>query len=48
MDPRDGTAYDYMSRGILAASTPELAKAVLDLGLTYPDIERDHGDKFTG
>ena len=48
MDPRDGSDYDYMSRGILAASTPELAKAVLDLGLTYPDISRDHPDTFTG
>jgi len=48
MDPRDGSDYDYMSRGILAASTPELAKAVLDLGLTYRDISRDHPDTFTG
>jgi len=48
MDPRDGSDYDYMSRGILAASTPELAKAVLDLGLTYPDIPRDNPDTFTG
>jgi len=47
-DPRDGTDYDFMSRGILATSTPELGQAVLDLGLTYQDVDRDHADKFTG
>ena len=48
MDPRDGSAYDYMSRGILAAATPELAKQVIDLGLEYPQVPRDHEDKFSG
>ena len=48
MDPRDGSDYDYMSRGVLAASTPQLAKAVIDLGLAYPETKRDHEDKFSG
>lgn len=48
--PQDGSSssYDYMSRGILAAATPELAKQVLDLKLEYPEIGRDHQQQFTG
>jgi len=48
MDPRDGSDYDYMSRSVLAASTPQLAKKVIELGLAYPETKRDHEDKFIG
>ena len=49
LDPRDGSDYDYMSRGVLATATPELAQEVLALGLTYDkETPRDHDEKFSG
>ena len=45
MDPRTGADFDYMSRGILAASSPELAKQVLELNLKYHETTRDHPEK---
>ena len=45
LDPRTGADFDYMSRGILAASSPDLAKQVLDLNLKYHETTRDHPEK---
>ena len=45
LDPRTGADFDYMSRGILAASSPELAKQVLELNLKYHETTRDHPEK---
>ena len=40
IDPRDGSEFDYMSRGVLAASTPSLAKQIVDLKLSYQQTPR--------
>ena len=45
LDPRSGTDFDYMSRGILAASSAKLAQQVLDLNLRYHETTRDHVEK---
>ena len=42
LDPRTGADFDYMSRGVLACSSPELAQAVLNLDLKYHKAPRDH------
>merc|ERR1712150_122716 len=42
LDPRTGSDFDYMSRGVLATSSPQLAKQVLDLKLKYHKVQRDH------
>ena len=42
VDPRTGSDFDYMSRGVLAASSPQLAKQVLDLNLKHHKVQRDH------
>ena len=46
-DPKDGSEFDYMSRGVLAASTPSLAKQIVDLKISYHDPPRDHADAGT-
>ena len=45
LDPRTGADFDYMSRGILAASSLELARQVLELNLKYHETTRDHPEK---
>ena len=42
LDPRTGSDFDYMSRGVLVASSSELAQQVLDLKLRYQETARDH------
>ena len=42
LDPRTGADFDYMSRGVLACSSPELAQAVLNVDLKYHKAPRDH------
>ena len=42
LDPRTGADFDYMSRGVLACSSPELAQEVLNLDLKYHEAPRDH------
>ena len=45
LDPRTGSDFDYMSRGVLAASSSELAQQVLDLKLRYHETTRDHPER---
>ena len=44
LDPQSGLDFDYMSRGVLATSSPQLAQQVLDLKLNYSESPRDHAD----
>ena len=44
LDPKRGSDFDYMSRGVLAASSPQIAQQVLDLKLKYATPSRDHAD----